>query len=248
MLARSVRFRRFGILYGIATLWACASSNSGEPETSDGPVRSSDSSGALDQVSSDSLPPADAAIDQRPQDSPVSLGAGADTGNSDSPGSTMDSPFAVADVAPGSDGESAGIDGRYTTSPDGRQFLLVDYCLPILPLANGSRYCPITLDEAIASSRPGLDGGLPGAHPTIDRCLEPVVVYSPYGPSLGWGEACYYDSQSRQLISVTTGTDTPEECVGSPMPNTAAYVSSVYGQLVKCSWLGQIAVDAGVDR
>ena len=73
-------------------------------------------------------------------------------------------------------------------------------------------------------------------------------MYLPYRPTLGWGAACYYDPRSRQLISVTTGTDTPEECVGSPMPSTAAYVSSVYGQFVKCSWPGQIVVDAGVDR
>jgi hypothetical protein len=73
-------------------------------------------------------------------------------------------------------------------------------------------------------------------------------MYLPFGPSLGWSAACYYDSQSGQLLAVTTGTDTTEECVDSPLPNTAAHVSGVYGQFTTCSWPGEISVDAGVDH
>jgi len=134
------------------------------------------------------------------------------------------------------------LDGQYTSSPDGRRFLLVDYCLPILPVpADGGRECPATVDDAIAATR--VDGGSPGVpSPALHRCTEKVLVYLPYGPYAGGGAVCYYDESSRALIAIIVGWDTPTVC---DQTDTAAFIYKVYGQLMTCTESTPIAVDAG---
>jgi hypothetical protein len=151
---------------------------------------------------------------------------------------------ASVDAPVGQDGPT-GPDGPHFTLPDGREISQVDYCLPILPLESGSRYCPATLDEAKAAAGNALDGGVPdGGLPPEGRpeisetltCLQgPLVLYLPQGHTLGWGTSCYYDASSGQLLAVLAGTDTPTECVDSPTPNTASFIAFVYGQMVTCT-------------
>jgi hypothetical protein len=131
---------------------------------------------------------------------------------------------------------------RHTFSiPDGRQFTMVDYCLPVLPLSSQSGGCPADLDEAIAVARAARDA----SPASMGGCAEGWVYYWPQGPTLGWASACYYDTQSRQLVSVLSGSDTPSECIRSPEPNTAAFIANVYGRPVTCSYVPTVGFDAG---
>jgi len=130
---------------------------------------------------------------------------------------------------------------RYTTWPDGHTFALVDYCLPILPLSDQQRFCPSNVDEAIAIVLSGVDGG-PYMTPRVYACAEPLIGYSPYV-----GRSCYYDRQSRLLVSVVVGNDTPTECADSPEHDTASFIYAVYGRLVACSHTDSKSLDAGVD-
>ena len=183
---------------------------------------------------------------------PSGTGGGSGTGGIDAPVQT-DAPLQVVDAPIGDDGP-ARPDGRYFKTADGREMMLVDYCLPILPLESGSQYCPATLDDAEAALLAAFDGGIPDARPymegipMIERpCVEPLVVYLPYGRSLGWGAVCYYDESSGHLLSITTGSDTTTECVDSPIPNTVAFTARVFGQLVTCTYrqdTGGDSVDA----
>ena len=192
-------------LCGVALFVGCSSSDGTGPELRDGAVP--------DQLGADTAASADSPIDQQALDTPPS----------------------------GEDGLTR-LDGHYFTLTDGRQILQVDYCLPILPLSSGSQYCPATLDEARAALRSALDGGVLDAGPQMEGrpeisepCVEPLVVYLPHGRGLGWVTTCYYESNSGQLLSIIAGSETPTGCEDSPIPNTAAFIAQVFGQLVTCT-------------
>jgi hypothetical protein len=130
---------------------------------------------------------------------------------------------------------------QYTTWPDGHTFALVDYCLPVLPLSDSGRFCPSNADEAIAIASSGVDGGF-NTTPRVYACAEPLIGYAPY-----LGRSCYYDRQSRLLVSVSVGKDTPSECADSPEHDTASFTYAVYGRFVACSPPDSKSLDASVD-
>jgi hypothetical protein len=131
-------------------------------------------------------------------------------------------------------------DTMYTMSPDGHRLAIVDYCLPVLPLSSKPKVCPTSLDEATTA----VDAGQDASSAFISECAEGLVVYSPYGWTLGWSVVCYYDPPSRALVAALAGTDTPTECTGSPEANTAAFVAQVYGRMVVCSPIRPLGIDA----
>jgi hypothetical protein len=223
-------------LCGITLVANCSSADKAGPELGDG--------SRPDQRGADSAAPVDAPVSQQALDVSTSLDIAVDSAEWEAPSPRSDAPLQIVDGPSGEDGLTRP-DGRYFTIPDGRQFLQVDYCLPVLPLSSGRLPCPPTLDGAKAALRSALDAGVLDALPPIDGrpemsepCVEPVVAYLPYGGSLGWSTACYYDSNSGQLLSITAGSDTPTECVDSPAPNTASFTAQVYGQFVTCTWPG----------
>jgi hypothetical protein len=131
---------------------------------------------------------------------------------------------------------------RYTfTIPDGRQFTMVDYCLPIRPLSSHPAECSTALDDAIADAQMHADAG----RLSMWSCREGLVGYRPKGTGLGWGSTCYYDVSSRALVAVISSSDTLTECTGSPEPNTAAFAAEVYGRTVTCSSTDGLRLDAG---
>jgi hypothetical protein len=131
---------------------------------------------------------------------------------------------------------------RYTfTIPDGRQFTMVDYCLPIRPLSSRPAACATGLDDAIAAAQMRADAG----RLSMWSCREGLVGYRPTGSGLGWGSTCYYDVTSRALVAVISGSDTLTECIGSPEPNSAAFAAEVYGRTVTCSSTDGLRLDAG---
>ena len=248
---RDVRVAVWIGLCGITLFVGCGSSDKAGAELNDG--------AGPDQLGADTVFPADLPIDWLAPDVSKSLDTGIDLASLDAPPPSADAPFQVDAPSPRTDGPIQTVDapsgedgliqpdGHYYTITDGRRFLEVDFCLPILPLPSGSLDCPATLDDARAALRSAQDGGVLDARPLMDGrpemsepCAEPLVVYLPNGQSLGWGRACYYDARSGQLLSITAGSDTPTECVNSPIPNTAAFTAQVYGQHVTCTWPGSV--------
>jgi len=166
-----------------------------------------------------------------------------DARSTDGPPLPVDAPNTPLDtLAPSFDGNTRP-DGNYTSSPDGRLFLLVDYCQPILPVpAYSGRECPATIDDAFVSTR--VDAGRPGGtSPVVQRCAEKTLVHLPYGPYAGGGAVCYYDEASRAPIAIIIGWDTPSAC--SDQSDTASFISKVYGKLITCTDSTPIVIDAG---
>jgi len=242
MNTRSIRSCGCIALGGLALLAGCGSSHRGGASATDGP-KPADATATADFPAAIDVP-----IEKQAQDSPALFDAGVDTAGGDAPLAGTDRPVAIDTPvqsvdAPTSVDGPAELDAGYVSLPDGRQLMIVDFCLPILPLASGVRYCPATLDEAKLAVNIALDGGvvdasyspygLPG---NLIPCAEPVVVYLPEGWFSTAG--CYYNTSSGQLLSITIGWDTPTECVDSPIPNTAAWIAHVYGQHVTCTWPG----------
>jgi hypothetical protein len=241
---RSLRYRACVGLCSFAVLPGCGSSDDGRPSQPDA-AKPFDAVAGPDQA----IHPVESDAPAPKTDAPIQPDAPIQTPDApiqgiDVPVQTVDAPIQALDAPSEVDGP-ARLDGHYFSYPDGRQLLQVDYCLPILPLADGSRYCPATLDEAKAIARDALDGGALDAAPwetgrpqLSQPCVEPLGIFLPNGPSLGWGVACYYDANSGQLLSIVAGSDTTTECTRSPIPNTAAFVAQVYGLYPTCTWPG----------
>ena len=166
---------------------------------------------------------------------PVDLATSQDVADFLDVGATPDA------IDTGTGSYDAGKDRNTFTIPDGRRFTMVDYCLPILPLSSNRGGCPADLDQAIAAVQTGRDA----SQPTLSGCGSNLFVYLPHGPSLGWTSACYFDTASRQLVAVMSGSDTPTECIDSAEPDTAAFLAQVYGRYVTCPYTSPFSLDAG---